>query len=723
MLRPLLAAVAVLAALPAADIAIARHRPCNLFAPDQPVVLEARLRGFPAGPGEAVAVLRDAWGAEVLRRTLPAAGSDLRLDLGTPGRGWYRLEVSATIAGTAGTGAASLGVADLVQRSAAQVRERDLRFGLKWWGGVADKAETVEMMAALGLQWTRIIHNEGGELGTVRMLSEFPLNAVIKVERFPKELYDSERYGELAAWEAKYGKGAWTLKTLPRKEPYRAWLRTELAKLPATQQVFEIWNEPWDKMSAEDFATLCQWIVPVIRADRPQAIIGPNLLGVSGEFEYDAKVARAGGLQGMDMVCLHPYAGSEDRAWLRGYTAWLGQQAGKPLGIYITEYGAHSTPEGPAQQSELEQARRVVRQSLALYAEGVKALLPHWVGQSERNPTYHEDWFGFIRRNQEPKPVLLAHAACARMVDGSRWLGDLWFGPGIDAMLFARDGREVLALSTRGETREIELRPGAATVVRHDLFGGESTLAASDGVLRLAVGPDVVYLAGTALAAQAVRELRADRWPKPARPPRGERIVRHPATAPAIDGELREWTGATQLAMQNPKVNGDDASGIAYLGWDAEHLYLAIAMRDNELLNTRPRAKLYQQDSLELFLSTRPREAGAGYGPYDRQLFIAPTSGEGKPVVAMLTDRQAGSMADVAGARFAFARTPTGWNGEIAIPWTALPEAAPAAGVVLALELRVNDADSSHERWKLDPLDGNVVVEDPSAWSLLRLAD
>lgn len=723
MLRPLLAVCAALAALPAADITIARHRPCNLFAPDQPVVLEAQLRGFPTGAGEAEAVLRDAWGGEVLRRTVTAAGGPLHLDLGRPGRGWYRLEVSAAIAGTTGTGTAGLGVADLVQRSAAQVRERDLRFGLKWWGGVADKAETVEMMAALGLQWTRIIHNEGGELGTVRMLSEFPLNAVIKVERFPKELYDSERYGDLAAWEAKYGKGAWTLKTLPRKEPYQAWLRTELAKLPPAQQVFEIWNEPWDKMSAEDFATLCQWIVPVIRADRPQAIIGPNLLGVSDEFAYDARVARAGGLQGMDMVCLHPYAGSEDRAWLRDYIAWLGQQAGRPLAVYITEYGAHSTPAGPAQQSELEQARRVVRQSLALYAEGVKALLPHWAGQSERNPTYHEDWFGFIRRNQEPKPVLLAHATCARLVDGSRWLGDLWFGPGIDAMLFARDGREVLALWTRGETREVELRPGAAAVARHDMFGGEQALVTQDGALRIRIGPDVVYLAGTALATQASRELRADRWPKPAKPPRGTRTVRRTAVPPTLDGEVREWTGATQLAMQNPKVNGDDASGIAYLGWDAEHLYLAIAMRDNEMLNNRPRAKLYQQDSLELFVSTRPRETGGGYGPHDQQFFIAPTSGEGKPVVAVLTERQAGSMADVAGARFAFARTPTGWSGEIAIPWTALPGAAPAAGAVLALELRVNDADSSHERWKLDPLDGNVQVEDPSAWSLLHLAD
>ena len=43
----------------------------------------------------------------------------------------------------------------------------------------------------------------------------------------------------------------------------------------------------------------------------------------------------------------------------------------------------------------------------------------------------------------------------------------------------------------------------------------------------------------------------------------------------------------------------------------------------------------------EFFLSTVARDEGAGYGPNDCQLFIAPTSGEGGPIVGLLTDRQA----------------------------------------------------------------------------------
>ena len=318
-----------------AGISIERHKPCNLFDPGEAACLQARLKDFPQGKGEAVAILSDAFGKEVWKQSFPLEGNaDLAVDMGKPGRGYYELRISAKVQAPDGTtaegsGKARLGIRESVKRSAAEVREKGYRFGVKWWGGVQDKKETLEMMAKLGLQWTRVIHNEGGEFGTVRMLTDFPLNAVIKVERFPKELFDTEKYGSLEEWEKKFGRGAWTLKTLPRKEPYQKWLSEELAKIPKEQKIFEIWNEPWDKMSPEDFATLCQWIVAVIRKDRPDAILGPNLGGSVSDYDYDAKMIQAGGMKGMNMVCLHPYGGAEDRGWLRGYRTWISQKAGR----------------------------------------------------------------------------------------------------------------------------------------------------------------------------------------------------------------------------------------------------------------------------------------------------------------------------------------------------------------------------------------------------------
>ena len=39
-------------------------------------------------------------------------------------------------------------------------------------------------------------------------------------------------------------------------------------------------------------------------------------------------------MKGMKMVALHPYATSEDRAWLRAYRKWVEEQVGHPIEIH-----------------------------------------------------------------------------------------------------------------------------------------------------------------------------------------------------------------------------------------------------------------------------------------------------------------------------------------------------------------------------------------------------
>ena len=710
-------------------VSLIRHRPCNLFTPDQDVVVQFALKKFPAGTGVATGVLKNAFGKEVARKELPldvkaVANETFDFNLGRPGRGYYELALDVRTKNAEGNpveavGTVTLGVMEQPNLSVEEFLKQDRRFGLKWWGGVVDKPETIEMMCRLGLQWTRASVGE-----SVQIVTNSTLLSTVKIERFPKELFDEARYGTLAEYESKFGRGSWTLKSLPREAEYKAWLAEELARLPANQTVFEIWNEPWDKMSPEDFSEISQWIREVVSNERPGAKLGPNLRGDMSDYGYDAKVIAAGGMRGMDLVCLHPYATSEDRAFLRAYKAWVSKLTGRDISIYITEYGSHSCPTGPARRSEVEQARAVVRQSLALYAEDVKALIPHWVGQSEQNPTYHEDWFGYIRKNQQPKPVLLALANCARLIDGGRYLGDLWMGPGIGAMAFKKNGQNVLAFYTLDGEKPVELDAASSKLVVSDMFGHEIPAVVQDGKLKLVAGLDILYVSGVgdAAVAAASSELRDDLWPKPEKPVRNVRTARKIA-APVMDGKFDDWKGATELYIQNPKVNGDDASGIGYLAWDEQFLYVAVNMRDNELLNKQPRAKLYRQDSIELFVSTEVREENPGYGPNDTQFFLVPTSGEGAPIVAKLVDREAGKLADVVDAKFHFGKTAVGWTAEVAIPWTQFANFKAVIGTQIALELRVNDADTSHERWKLDPLDGNVNVESPPMWSVLKLAE
>jgi hypothetical protein len=716
-------------------IVIERHKPCNLFSTQEPVVFSSLLKGFAVGKVDAVARIADYDGKDVWEKTYPVemtaqSRSPLDIDAGPLPRGYYELTLTSGGASTKAT----FVVIDFINRTAAEVRDGSYAFGLKWWDGVTDKRECEDAMCKAGFQWTRIVQNQKGDLTTAQMLTEFPMNAVIKIERFPKELFDTARYGPLDEWEKKYGRGAWTLKTMPQKQPFQELLRQQLAAIPPEQKVFEIWNEPWDKMAPEDFATLCQWVAEVVLKDRPDAVLGPNLLGNTSPYEYDARVIKAGGLKGMKMVALHPYATSENRAWLRGYRDWLKQQLGHDMDIYVTEFGSHSTPQGPSARTEQEQARRVVRQALSLYAEGVKAFMPHWLGQTEQNPVYIEDWFGFLRKNEQPKPVFAAYANSAQLVDGSLYVGDIWYGPGVSAMLFRqKNGTDILALYTLGDgtstatpQKTIEIQTGAPELTLVDMVGREKKISATGGKASLTLTDSPCYLVGIGadLEKQASKELRPDQWPKPPKPPRVTRTAHFMATPPSIDGTWDSWKNMLELGLSNPKVAGDDASGTGYIGWDKQFLYVGVNMRDNELLNVQPRSKLYSQDSVELFLSLVPRDTGSGFGPDDHQFILAPTSGEGKPIAGEVKDRGDGTVVDIPGDKLFAGKVDKGWIFQVAIPWSALPNFKPDAGAKAALEMRVNDADTSHPRFKIDPVDvpGEALnPNDPSTWSYLDL--
>ncbi|HEV7301585.1 MAG TPA: sugar-binding protein [Tepidisphaeraceae bacterium] len=726
----------------APSVTIPAAAPSNLFQPGDSIAFDVRLTGMSAGNVEVSARVTDYFGKEVWSKNQSVpAGDDgnalLPVKLEQLGNGYYELHVSARQGGGDEARAktmVSFGVAPFVERSAAEVREKEYRFGLKKWnwssplrGTEWDERKAVAASVKLGLQWTREMLQEQRHLGTIEMIETYPMNVVMKIERFPAEMYDEQRYGPKAAWEAEQGKGHWVLKTLPQKAPYQKWLREHVSKIPAEQNVFEIWNEPWDKMNPEDFAELCKWIAEVVFDVRPNAILGPNLLGSTSDYYFDARFIKAGGMERMNMVALHPYGNSADREWLRSYRKWINEKAGRPIDIYVTEFGSPSTPEGPGRRSEQEQAQRVVSQSLYLFAEGVTVFMPHTMGQSERDPTYLEEWYGLFRFSHEPKPAIIAYANTARLIDGSRYVGDLWYGPGVDAILFERDGTFTLALGTRSEKAEVEVEPGVEQVTLIDMVGTETKRAVTDGKLRLPVSADWTYLVGVSpsLETKASTELRPDRYPSDAKQARNQRQLARMSAPPTFDGRFDDWKNATQLAMINPKVNGNDASGTGYLAWDADHLYVGVNMRDNQVHNTQPQAKLYLHDSLELFVSTVPRDEGAGAAPTDHQFFITPTSGEKRAMFTEVMDSPDTSVQeDVKEGKSHIGPGGNGWVAEVAIPWSRLSDFKPKPGAKIAIEMRVNDADTAHERFKIDPSDAQGVPPlDPPRWSLHELVE
>jgi hypothetical protein len=701
--------------LMAAEIQIVRRPNCNLINADEAAFFEATLKGFPPGPGKAKAVVTDYHGAaKTVDLAWPAVAAGqpaaLPVDLGVLELGYYELQVQAEGGGvTTSSKMMSFGVVPLVDRTAEEARKRGCRFGLKtfsvggeglWWrkGEVWNLPEVVDACASLGLQWTRHQFNQPasanpGTIGTNDLITKHSMNVVLKVEGFPEECYDAARYGSLEDWKAKKKNKAWSRCTVPLKEPYQKWLKEEIAKLPASQNIFEIGNEVWNYMPAEEFAEWCRMSVEAIKQARPDAKVGAD----PGVQEYGRKFLAAGGMDGMEIWYDHPYSFTplpehRIRGFLRNYRDILKRRTGRDFELYVTEYGWPIAPNDSRKHSVSEkvQAQRTTRESLMLYAEDAKTLIPHWMGDREQDPTEREHWFGFFRLNQQPLPVVIAHATCARMIDGGKFVGDLWQGPGIGAMLFERAGVYTLAVWTAEEDKRAEITVGVPEIKVVDLMGAEKKEAAPGGKISLPLNGDVVYLVGVSpdLAAKAAApgaDLNPDLWSKRD----GSFAVSWAAGPMQIDGILQEWAGATPIAFKPGPASGG-AAGLARLKWDPEHVYAAF-----EISGLKPGSK----EEFEFGLGVRPdRQVDMGATAiYDFAFKLKRIPGKETLTVgnADFDKDLAVEPQDPSGIRWAIKSGEQGWTAEMEIPVKFLKGMPPpASGLKLSGRWLLKDAEN-----------------------------
>ncbi len=447
-----------------------------------------------------------------------------KLKLGNLANGYYAI--------ANGNKTTSFGVVPFTGRTAVDFRAAGRRFGLKvfllgkpgvWWRRpwTWEVDECTTACEKMGLQWTRNGFNgredpeEPGVITALQLVNKHQMNCVMKVEGIPESAYDEKRYGPMEKFRDTKNKRGWQRCSVPMKEPYQKWLADEVAKLPKTQDVFEMGNEVWDYMTGAEFAEWCRMSVPVLRKMRPGCSIGADL----SRRKWNDEAVKAGVLEGLDALYIHPYSFKpmpevRIRAWLRNYREHFERLAGRKLDLYVTEYGWPTAPKDKRGDScdERRQAQRTVRESLMLYAEGCKTLVPHWMADREQDPTEREHWFGFFRLCGEPKPVVIAHAACARMIDGSEFVGDLVLPgaeTGVGSMLFQRANGWVVAVWTQDEEpgtgREVTVpvRPDAV----YGLMGEMRKVTAQGATLTLKASADVTYLVGRGKAPASLLRL------------------------------------------------------------------------------------------------------------------------------------------------------------------------------------------------------------------------
>lgn len=201
------------------------------------------------------------------------------------------------------------------------------------------------------------------------------------------------------------------------------------------------------------------------------------------------------------------------------------------------------------------------------------------------------------------------------------------------------------------------------------------------------------------------------------------------AVAPAIDGELGEWTVGSYLSpvcVYGCSLRSGDAdlSAQVYLGWDASNLYLAVQVRDDKIVVVRSGRNLYLSDDVEIqfdanlaadfsstSLSSDDYQIGLSAGNFGTISPNAyrwyPRSTEGALSAVVVKGKQ---LAD-------------GYTLEAKIPWTVFG-VTPVAGAKYGFAVSVSDDDQSGTAVQQSMIStvASRKLLNPTTWGTLVLA-
>ena len=709
-----------------------RKSPINLFDAKQEVELPIKLETENAS-GEISYELRDYFGNCIdsgSPQTAPGA-TEARIALGKLPPGYYELALDVESEAADRTvrkqrGNTSFLVAPFFERTMQEALTAGARFGIQFGFG---SPEVSEGFTKLGLPWRR------GLLCFAPLTGDDPARpnwtktdqflktyfsghdtvGMFEVKTVPSYCYDEKRFGKKT--------GDWCLRMPNDKALYQNFITEQIKRVPPEQKYFEIWNEPWDLYDAKDFAVLAQWTLEAIKRARPDAQVGPNL----GPMGHLAGVIEHGGMDGMDFLAIHPYSPdfrssperSELRERIRNYHRLLRDKLGHDLPLYVTEIGWPTPPQGPVINTEHQQAAYMARAALIMFAEDIKAVMPYCMGQPEKNPADKEHFFGFVRRDLSPKPVLAAYATVARLLEGSAYLGDLDLGSDIGAMLFRLpDGRRMAALYTDGPGQKILFRPDCDRLTRIDIVGNSEELEVRNGKLPLTLTEDPVYLVGLGPAVEEKLTRDGGRWSGVLR--RGKRECRFAADPAAAFGAPGvQWHEMSATGIDKNKFLVRWAAA-----WNRQYLLLDFRITDDQPgWNPGTGADVWKGDAIELFVSARPDRVVPGFlKEFDYQLLFTPFAGNSRKEVAVYGMCGDNSLCGkpIPGVKAEYRVEKDGWNARLAIPFAALGLADGPLGKI-GLEVAVDNRGKEQPRFQVNSNSYGDNSNNPAVWSELEL--
>jgi hypothetical protein len=449
-------------------------------------------------------VLTDHSGATVARGKLQITGGKGALVLSDLPLGYFEIEFTAELPPGSGPSVRT----SLVLLDGSLATEPDQRFGVATHFAQGWDTDIIPLIRRAGIgfardeqYWNQIERTSGKFVFPDRFrdyMAELGRHRIepLIVLSFANPLYDDGLSPHSAAGRAGFAHYA----------------RAVAERYGDQIKAVEVWNEyngtfcegPCKHDRAGYYTPMLQRAYNQIKAVRPEVTVAGGA-AVKIPLPYLEAVFGRGGLAAMDAVVVHPYGSSPEgvareifelRALMRRYGA------GREKPIWATEIG-HG---GPTPEERLEAARFLVRIVVALLSAGVERI-GWYLLRDDRNFL----GMGLLRRPDSdygryaPAPAYAAYAQLIRRLGGTTFIRREPTDRRAQVYTFAGADGEVRVAWSPHEPVLLELR-AEQQLWRVDIMGRATPLAAVDGVARLLIGPEPVYIVGDVASL-------TDHWP------------------------------------------------------------------------------------------------------------------------------------------------------------------------------------------------------------------
>jgi hypothetical protein len=199
-------------------------------------------------------------------------------------------------------------------------------------------------------------------------------------------------------------------------------------------------------------------------------------------------------------------------------------------------------------------------------------------------------------------------------------------------------------------------------------------------------------------------------------------VVRAPGKV-AVDGKLREWSGAFCTPVHYAHGNlANRASQFFYL-WDDEALYIGLRALDQKPANPGNPGSLWNGDSVEFYFDSRGGEGlrGKDWSTGAVHLFFTPF--DGAKVQPRWAVRQGIATSDIQLKGVEIAGSSEGgiYELEFKLPWANFPGFSPKVGAVIALDAELCSGDGGGRVDRTFAYGSPLSVQQPASFGKVEL--